>query len=282
MVGGYVESVFDGYELFLTDVNELDICDSGSVTEWFKRIGPRIVLHLAAATDVDRCERDRGWARKVNVSGTENIVRGCTEAGAKLIFISSGAVFDGKKPEGYTEKDSTSPANYYGLTKFEAEKAIVSGMSDYLVIRAGWMMGGGSRDVKFVGKMAQLMNYGGPVKAVSDKYGSLTYAKDLLKGIKRLMNGVAPGIYHMVNHGMISRYDIALEMKNVLGLGNVDVMPVTSDCFPLPAPRGRSEALENSRLTGLGLDVMRPWKDALRDYLLNDYRACKAGYGQKT
>lgn len=273
MVGGYVPSVFCDDETILTDVDDMDICDRGCVAKAFDGIRPHVVLHLAAATDVDRCEIEKDWARKINVSGTENMVHGCVKTGAKLVFISSGAVFDGKKPQSYTEKDPTRPANHYGLTKLEAEMAITSKMRDYFIVRAGWMMGGGSRDLKFVGRMTHLLKAGGPVKAVNDKFGSLTYAKDLLVGIKQLIGMAQPGIYHMVNGGMVSRYDIAVEMKKVLDLGSVDVIPVTSDSFPMPAPRGRSEALENGRLGELKLDLMRPWKDALKDYLLNDYRA---------
>lgn len=276
MVGSYVKQVFNDAECILTDLADLNICDRDSVMIAVEKTSPGLVLHLAAATDVDRCETDRDWARKVNVTGTENVVSACKNNGVKLVFLSSAAVFDGSKPLPYIEADKTGPLNFYGKTKLEAEGIIASRLKDYFIIRAGWMVGGGGKDVKFVGKIARMMAGSNSIKAVNDKFGSLTYAKDLLACTGKLIERGSPGLYHMANHGMVSRYDIALEIKNILGLNKVEIVPVSSSVFPLPAPRGRSEAMENSRLKEIGLDGMRNWKDALRDYLLNDYSGVSA------
>ena len=130
------------------------------------------------------------------------------------------------------------------------------------------MIGGGKNDKKFVRKiMDKIMSEVKSIKVVNDKFGSITYAKDLLCGIKELIKTERFGIYHMTNEGVHSRYDIAKEMLNILGKSNVEIVPVSSDEFPLPAPRGRSEAMENYNLGLINLNYMRPWRDALKEYI---------------
>jgi len=130
------------------------------------------------------------------------------------------------------------------------------------------MIGGGNNDKKFVGKITQkIMSGEKNIKVVNDKFGSITYAKDLLYGIKNLINTEKFGIYHMTNGGMYSRYDIAMEIVNILGKDNIILTSVSSDEFSLPASRGYSEALENHRLNLMGLNYMRPWKEALKEYV---------------
>src|SRR6185369_15292233 len=109
------------------------------------------------------------------------------------------------------------------------------------------------------------------LEAVDDLVGSPTYALDLLVGIGRLMTTGAYGVYHMANAGSCTRYACALEIRAALGRPDVGIVPVSSDRFPLPAPR-RSEALRSVKLAPLGL-AMRPWPDALREYVLSELAA---------
>jgi dTDP-4-dehydrorhamnose reductase len=134
------------------------------------------------------------------------------------------------------------------------------------------MFGGAGRDVKFVGKIARLIQAGRTrLEAVDDLVGSPTYALDLLVGIRRLMETGAYGVYHMANSGWCTRYACALAIRDALGRPDVEVVPVPSDHFPLPVPR-RSEALRSLKLEPLGL-AMRPWQDALREYVFTELAA---------
>jgi dTDP-4-dehydrorhamnose reductase len=109
------------------------------------------------------------------------------------------------------------------------------------------------------------------LRAVDDKFGSPTYAKDFAAGIRRLIETGDFGLYHLVNTGWpCSRYDVAVALCELLGRDDVTVEPVGSELFPLPAPRARSEAMVNSKLEQRGLDLMRPWRDALEAYLLGE------------
>jgi dTDP-4-dehydrorhamnose reductase len=271
-VGSYVEGVFDESELVLTDVcgdfRALDITDPTAVADSFRDVAPDLVLHLAAATDVDQCEKDHDLAFRTNAIGTQNIAIACRDAGCELVYISTAGVFSGDKIDPYTEFDEPGPANVYGHSKLAGERVVASLLDRYYIVRAGWMIGGAHLDRKFVGKLAELIRGGEThLRAVDDKWGSPIFARDLLEGIKRLTGTGQHGLYHMVNQGAVTRYEIALELRSILGRPEVEIEPVSSAYFPLPAPRARSEAMQNYKLQLLGLDEMRPWQDALSEYV---------------
>ena len=274
-VGSYVPSVFTDAELVLTSLagehRRLDVRDPDAVAATLADVKPDAVLHLAAATDVDGCERDPDLAFASNATATESIALACRDNDCELVYVSTGAVFPGDKPDPYVENDEPGPANVYGRSKLAGEQSVAELLDRYYIVRAGWMIGGAARDQKFVGKIAQLLRSGEThLKAVNDKWGSPTYAPDLLAGVKRLLTSGPHGVYHHVNPGMVTRYDIALELRTILERREVEIEPVSSDVFPLPAPRGRSEALRNQKLEQLGLDDARPWQDALREYVLDE------------
>ena len=271
MVGSYTGDVFAGYNLLLTDLidglKHLDVREPAAVRAAVADLKPDVVLHLAAATDVDRCEQEPDWAYHTNAIGTQNVALACQASNVPLVYVSTAAVFGGEKAEPYIEFDVPRPANVYGVSKLAGEQIVASLLQRYYIVRAGWMIGGGARDKKFVGKIARLIvETPGPLRVVDDKLGSPTYAKDLLAGIRRLMETGHYGLYHMVNSGRCTRYDVALKVREVLGRPEVAIVPVSSAHFPLPAPRGRSEALRNLKLELLGFHA-RPWEEALREYV---------------
>lgn len=248
------------------DIIFLDIRDFEETKKVICGFCPDIIFHLAAETDVDRCEIDPTHAYEVNTAGSENIARLCATEDITLVYISTMGVFDGKKDTPYNEFDEPNPINIYSKTKLEGEKIVQRLLKKYYIVRAGWMMGGGRKDKKFVAKILDLVEAGKPVSAVTDKYGSPTFTKDLSGCLIKLIETGQYGIYHITNKGYCSRYDIALKIVKFLNK-DVIVQPVTSDAFPLPALRTRSEASESVRLAPLGIDIMRPWEEALEDYL---------------
>jgi len=275
MVGSYVQELFGDYNLLLTDqaegLEQLDVRDPSVVMNYVATTRPNVVLHLAAATDVDRCEREPDWAYHSNAIGTQSVALACQRHGVTLVYISTAGVFWGDKPDLYTEFDTPRPANVYGASKLAGERIVECLLQRYYIIRAGWMIGGGKRDKKFVGNVARLLVEGTkPLRVVSDKYGTPTYAKDLIGGVHRLIETGYYGLYHMANQGRCTRYDVALETRGLLGLGDVNIEPVSSAYFPLAAPRARSEAMRNLKLDLLGLNSMRPWQQALREYVVGE------------
>ena len=275
-VGSYVREVFQDVDLILTDIVEglpvLDVRDPDAVMRTVDDLQPDVVLHLAAATDVDRCEQQPEWAYHTNAIGTQTVALACQTYNAQLVYISTAGVFWGDKPEPYNEFDPPRPANVYGNSKLAGEQSVVSLLNRFYIVRAGWMIGGGEKDKKFVAKIGHKMLAGEQnLKVVDDKFGSPTYATDLLRGIRKLLQTGYYGLYHMVNTGVCSRYEIALAMRDVLGCDEINIEPVSSAYFPLPAPRARSEAMDNLKLRLLGLNWMRPWQAALREYLETEF-----------
>ena len=276
MVGSYVRRVFTNHELVLTDITGgstfLDVRDPAAVGASVGDVRPDAVLHLAAATDVDRCEQEPDGAYDANALGTRNVALACQAPAIPLVYVSTGAVFPGEKAEPYTEFDTPAPANVYARSKRAGEQFVASLLQRHYIVRAGWMFGGAGRDVKFVGKIVRLIQSGRTrLEIVDDLVGSPTYASDLLEGLRRLMETEVYGVYHMANAGWCTRYESALAIREALDRPDVEIIPVSSDRFPAPAPR-RSEALRSVKLERLGLG-MRPWQEALREYVLTELAA---------
>lgn len=246
---------------------ELDVTNAKGLTEKLDRLEPRLVMHLGAMTDVDKCELEPERAYLVNTIGTENVARWCAGAGVPMVYVSTGGVFgDGDGP--FSEFDEPHPRNVYGRSKLLGERAVERLVRDHYIIRAGWLMGGGAKDNKFVAKMVRLLRTETEVLAVDDKFGSPTYSRDLALGIADVVKLMPYGLYHLSNTGMATRYEVAVHIAHSIG-SQATVRRATSARFPLPAPRARSEALENLKLRLLGYNRMRSWEDALDAYLMS-------------
>jgi dTDP-4-dehydrorhamnose reductase len=197
----------------------------------------------------------------------------CRERGATVVYISTAGVFDGTKTDGpYTELDQPRPINVYGRSKLEGETIVQRFVPGGFVVRAGWMVGGADRDHKFVAKVIEQLRGGSrTIRAVTDKLGTPTYTQDFAQNLLELVRTPFHGLYHMACLGEGSRFDVAREIVAFYERDDVDVVPVTSDAFTdaYPAPRPRSEIMRNYMLDLRGLNRMRPWQVALREYLEN-------------
>lgn len=270
------ELLKDGHDVIQTDINcrlpvirRLDVADKKEVFGQIEENRPDYVFHFAAETNVDRCEEDRKHAFAVNAHGTRNIALACKKFGVDLLYVSTAAVFDGEKPTPYTESDIPKPANVYGESKLEGELVVKDMLSQYFIIRAGWMVGGWEIDKKFVYKIIRQLKQGKrELMAVSDKFGTPTFTRDFARNLMNVINTKKYGLYHMANKGACSRYDMALKIVEFMGVKEeAQVKAVDSDRFPLPAPRPRSEMLENSKLELLGLNNMPRWEKSLEEYV---------------
>lgn len=263
----------NGYTVIASDIVpgdnifRLDAKNLTEVKNFIHSNKPDIVFHLAAETDVDKCELNPDYAYETNTKGTENIAISCKELDIPMVYISTGAVFNGKKENGYTELDLPSPISVYGKSKFLGEEVVRQLLTKYYIVRAGWVVGGKSKDKKFVWKIMQLLKTKKEISVVIDKIGSPTFTIDFAKELLEIISKGKYGTYHCVNKGICTRFDIAKKIVEFLDIKSVVVKPVTSEAFPLPAPRGKSEALLNHNLSILGIDNMRPWQEALKEYI---------------
>jgi dTDP-4-dehydrorhamnose reductase len=260
------------------DLNEswlshLDIRDFKAYHDKVKSFHPHYIFHLAALTSLEECEQSPANAYSTNALSAKYAAQLSSHYGIKLVYISSAGVFDGQR-EYYTDDDEPNPVNVYGLTKqMGAFMVEYYAPPDHLVIRPGWMIGGGpQKDKKFVGLiMKQLMAGTKEINAVNDKFGTPSYTHDLARTLYLLIKKDATGIYNMVCNGEpVSRFEIAKEIVSILGLEKkVKVNSVPSSFFQKDffAIRPRYENLLNRRLTLEGNNIMRPWQAALKEYL---------------
>jgi dTDP-4-dehydrorhamnose reductase len=263
------------HKVFATDlatvdegIEYLDVRGYEQIEEFVDRVKPDMVMHLAAETDVDKCELEPDHAFLTNTIGTQNVSLVCQKRSIVMVYISTIGVFYGDKPEPYTEFDTPNPINVYGRSKLEGEKIVQSLLNRYYIVRAGWMVGGGpKRDKKFVGKIIKRMNDTTVLKAVNDKIGSPTYTVDFSRCLTNLIETGYYGLYHCTNKGYGSRFDVAKKIVDFLGRSDVTVEPVSSAYFPLPAARARSEMSRNYKLELLDKDTMRNWEDAIKEYV---------------
>jgi dTDP-4-dehydrorhamnose reductase len=278
-----------GHQLVVTDVDlrqrrpwgpkgpmlgNLDVRAQEDVQAAVTETRPDLVAHLAAETDLEACETDRDGAFHTNTLGTKFVALACRSAGVPMAYISTAGVFDGASEEPYTEFDTPSPINVYGRSKLEGEHLVKQFVPEHYIVRAGWMVGGGAKDHKFVARIITQLAVGRrTIYAVSDKVGAPTYAPDFAACFSRLLETESFGLYHMVCEGWGSRYDVAEHILNVLGRTDVELVDVDSSFFSerFFAPRPRSEVLRNLVLDLQGANTMRPWRIALQEYLLDNF-----------
>lgn len=257
-----------GHDIHATDIQDMDVRDLGVVQRTVATFRPDSVLHLAALTDVDDCERDPDAAFYTNTLGTHNVALACQSAQATMVYISTISVFDGSRCEPYTEFDTPNPQSWYSKAKYQSELIVEKLLMHYYIVRAGWMFGGGPEDKKFVAKIMELAAERPTLTVVGDKFGSPTYTRDISAGIERLLHTGVFGTYHMVNTGgYCSRFEFAETILHYAGIRHCEIKPVNSAQFPLPAPRPRMEAARNLNLELRGWNWMPPWREALKEYI---------------
>lgn len=267
----------EDHTVLATDINllsegvkKLDVRNLEEMLEAAHHFRPHIIAHLAAETDLETCERNAEYAYEENFVGTQNACVVCSELNIPLLYISTAGVFDGTKTEPYTEFDEPRPINVYGASKFQGERIVRETLPWHFIVRAGWMVGGGERDKKFVSKIIRQLESGSKtIHAVTDRYGTPTYAPAFSEIVERLMKTKLFGTYHLACRGRASRYDVAAEILRILGREDIELKPVSSEFFSEEyfAPRPVSEEMRNFVLELRSMNDMPPWKEALEEYL---------------
>ena len=282
----YFASCFGSVFATDKDVNEswlqyLDVRDPAALRRAMEDVRPAVVLHLAACTDLEFCEVHPEIARATNAEATRTVAMLCEEYGATLVYISTAGVFDGRKEGFYTELDRANPIMVYGQTKYDGELLAAECCSRTFVVRAGWMVGGGAKkDHKFVHHiLGQVVSGTKRIHAVNDRFGTPTYTHDFALNLFRLLDTRAYGTYHMVCEGAGTRYDVARAILDITGRTEIELLPVDSSFFAANyfAPRPVSEMMRNANLEALGINLMRPWREALSDYILREFPQALAG-----
>ena len=261
-LGYELQRVLSDEDLVLANRPEYELTDP-KVGEKVAAQRPDLVIHTAAYTDVDGCERNPETAFTVNAQGTRRVAEGATKANARLIYISTDYVFDGKKTEPYTERDPVNPLNVYGRSKLAGEEEAVEGCRRTLVLRTSWLYGVDGKN--FVKTILRLAVTQPEVRVVEDQCGSPTYARHLAQVIAGLIRSDVTGVIHAGGEGECSRYEFAKATLQEAGLG-CRVVPISTAESGRLALRPPYSALSTAFLHQHGLSLP-PWREGVRQFL---------------
>jgi len=266
MVGSaLMEALSPRFDVIGLGHDELDITAERDTLWTVRDIRPRIVIHAAAYTDVDGCETDPDQAFRVNSQGTLYVARACRDIGARLVYMSTDYVFDGKGSRPYTEEDPVNPINVYGRSKLEGERNVQRVLDEFTIVRSQWLFG--ERGKSFVTTILNLAGQGKPLNIVRDQIGSPTYVVDVGRAIFRLLENGSRGIFHVANSSSCSWYDFALEIVKAAEISGIGVVPIDGPFPGRPAPRPPYSVLNCQKLTRETGLTMRPWKEALQEFM---------------
>lgn len=242
---------------------DVDIRDADKVREIVEVNRPDWIVLAAAYTDVDGCESHSDLAFSVNRDGAVNVANAAKRAGAKLVFLSSDYVFDGRKTSPYEVEDSRNPQSVYGRTKAEAEIEILKILPDCCIARTSWVFGVGGKC--FPDTILKLATSRPALDVVNDQRGCPTYTVDLARAIAQLCRKNASGIVHVTSSGDCTWFEFAQGIVKESGLAT-EVRPVSSQQMARPAPRPAYSVLSATSLRKFGIE-MPEWRDALRRFL---------------
>jgi dTDP-4-dehydrorhamnose reductase len=268
-----VELLKDKYEFEnLSRSSGVDISDKNQVLEKIKNSDAQIVLHLAAKTDVDECEKDKllgqnGEAWKINVEGTSNVANACSEANKKLIYISTDFVFDGANPpvDGYSEEDTPNPINFYAQTKYEGEKIIQSLKTPWIIVRIAYPYRANFIKKDFFRAILGNLREGRLVTAVTDHIFSPTFIDDIASGLDVLISSNSQGIFHVVGSQSLTPFSAANLIAYEFKLDKSKIKETKrSEFFGNRAPRPFQLALKNAKIAKLGVN-MRTFEEGMRE-----------------
>ncbi len=261
------------------DKDEMDITQADAVHDAIKNIAPKVVLNLAAYTNVDGCESSVDLAMEVNARAPEILARACHEFGVLLVQISTDFVFDGNSRRPYCPNDPANPLSIYGRSKWEGEEAIRASGCRHLIVRTSWLYGPHGRN--FVEAILQRTIAGESLRVVDDQVGRPTYTIDLSDALMRLLDAGAEGTVHFANDGQCSWHAFATAIVASAGI-DVPVAAISSEELNRPARRPRFSVLDLSKYREWTDHQPRPWRLALTDYMRrrdqsNDARAVRTG-----
>jgi dTDP-4-dehydrorhamnose reductase len=239
---------------------------------WCARVSnlrPDAILNTAAFHRVDDCEDEPEQAFRVNSVGVYHMARVAAEVGAVLVHVSTDYVFDGAKGAPYVETDAPNPQSVYALSKRAGELIVQRYCQRYFLVRTSGLYGLASRRGKgtnFVETMLRLAEDGQPIRVVTDQVFSPTSSADLARALNLLIHTDRFGLYHLTNTGQCTWYEFAQEVFRLSGL-SPDLHPTTSEALARKARRPAYSVLDNANYRAAGYPDLRPWQEALADYL---------------
>lgn len=266
-LGTDLQLVLANRDVTAIDLAELDLVDGPAVhafvADWAStRPGARFVVNPAAYTAVDKAESQEQLALAVNGDAPGHVARAALAAGARMVHVSTDYVFPGDAETPYDEDDEPGPRTAYGRTKLAGEKAVLAADPSAYVVRTAWVYGAGGPN--FVRSMLRLEGERDALTVVDDQRGSPTWSRHLAMAcVEVARSGAAPGIYHYTGDGDTTWCGFAKAVFEQVGADPERVQPITSDQYPVPAPRPAYSVLGRRRWAEAGLTPPPHWRDAL-------------------
>jgi dTDP-4-dehydrorhamnose reductase len=261
-LGYELQRALTGEDVIAANQPDYELTDP-QVADKIASTRPHLVIHTAGYTDVDGCERDPGTAFTVNAQGTRRVAEGAAKANARLVYISTDYVFDGKKTEPYTERDPVNPLNVYGRSKLLGEQEALAVCPETLIIRTSWLYGANGKN--FVKTILQLAATRPEIRVVNDQRGSPTYARDLARAIAQLIRRDVRGLVHAGGEGECTWYEFAVAIVQETG-GDCRLVPISTAESGRLAVRPSYSVLSTELLRHYGLSLL-PWRTGLQRFI---------------
>lgn len=251
------------------DIHNCNILHYDKLQDVVLAYQPDMIIHTAAYTNVDKAETDQETVKQLNVTGTQHVATVARACRAKMVYISTDYVFDGKKGAAYTENDHANPLGIYGQTKLMGEQQVQqilthNGRQDFLIVRTAWLYGRHGKN--FVSAILHLAEQQQRLRVVNDQTSSPTYTKDLARGIRTLLNHSVSGIVHVTNGGQCTWYDFARAILTHQHLTDIELEAITTEELQRLAPRPKFTVLDTSKFTTLTGQHIRHWQEGLHAY----------------
>jgi dTDP-4-dehydrorhamnose reductase len=247
------------------DIDEIDIRIEKDTVEKIGRLQPEIVINLAAFTNVDECESQAERAFAINAEGMRHVATGALRSDAKVVYLSTDYVFDGKKREPYVESDLPNPLNVYGRSKLQGERYVQELTEDGVIIRTEWLFGKHGKN--FVASILRQAREKKELSIVDDQTGSPTYTIDLAKAISVLIQHDVKGIFHVANSDTCTWFTLGQSVLEFSGISGVKVSPISSKELKRPAIRPPYSGFNCQKLKQVTGITLRPWSEAVKEYV---------------
>lgn len=258
-----VERLAPLHDVTGTDLPALDLTRPDAVTAIADHT-PHLVIHCAAWTDVDGCAQDPGRALLINATGTKHVALACQQTGAALMHVSTNEIFDGKTASPYQEYDRANPPNPYGYSKYIAEQIVRDHLTRFYIVRPSWLISHGGTN--FLHAILNRARNNQRLRVVINEVAAPTYTPDLAEAMVRLLEHAHYGIYHLVNEGKASRWELARFTLDHAGFAEVPMEKIMLAQYRRPSTPPQFGVLRNVQAAHLGI-VLRPWQEAVLEFL---------------
>jgi dTDP-4-dehydrorhamnose reductase len=239
---------------------ELDITNSGDIFSYVYKIKPDIIVNSAGLTNVDRCEKEREKAIRVNSIGQRFIAVACREVGAKCVYFSTDYIFDGAKKRPYEEDDITNPLSFYGKTKLMGEAYTQMETENYLIVRSSWFFS--RRGSNFINAILKAMKEQQEMKVIYDQVSCPTFTEDLAMAVKRLMDSGSTGIFNITNGGCCTWIEFGQKILDFYR-SKLSLIPIPLEDMVRVATRPHYSVLNNSKLKRITDIILPNWQSGL-------------------